>query len=75
MDSHQLKREIIGTVLTSQIVDRMGATFMMRMNEDTGADVSAIALAYFLVVELFNLKCFCGKPLMIMTLLSMPMNN
>ena len=56
MDNHQLKREIIGTVLTSQIVDRMGATFMMRMNEDTGGDVSAIALAYFLVVELFNLN-------------------
>lgn len=56
LDNHQLKREIIGTVLTSQIVDRMGATFMMRMNEDTGADVSAIALAYFLVVELFNLN-------------------
>ena len=56
MENHQLKREIIGTVLTSQIVDRMGATFMMRMNEDTGADVSAIALAYFLVVELFNLN-------------------
>ncbi|MCX7543816.1 NAD-glutamate dehydrogenase [Marinicella gelatinilytica] len=56
LDNHQLKREIIGTVLTSQIVDRMGATFMMRMNEDTGADVSTIALAYFLVVELFNLN-------------------
>lgn len=56
MDNHQLKREIIATVLTSQIVDRMGATFMLRMNEDTGADTSAIALAYFLVVELFNLN-------------------
>ncbi|GAA4821530.1 glutamate dehydrogenase [Marinicella pacifica] len=56
LQNHQLKREIIGTVLTSQIIDRMGATFMMRMNEDTGADVSAIALAYFLVVELFDLN-------------------
>ena len=56
LDNHQLKREIIGTILTSQIIDRMGATFMLRMNEDTGADVSAIALAYFLVVELFDLN-------------------
>jgi len=33
---HRLQREIITTVLTSHIIDRMGSTFMQRMVEDTG---------------------------------------
>ncbi len=56
IDNHRLKREIIGTILTSQVIDRMGATFVMRMNEDTGADVDAICKAFYIVVELFNLN-------------------
>ncbi|MCB1582835.1 MAG: NAD-glutamate dehydrogenase [Marinicella sp.] len=56
LDSHRLKREIIGTILTSQIIDRMGATFMMRMGEDTGADVGAICQAFYIVTELFELN-------------------
>lgn len=56
LDNHRLKREIIGTILTSQIIDRMGATFMMRMEEDTGADVGAICQAFYIVTELFDLN-------------------
>ncbi|TDR17546.1 NAD-glutamate dehydrogenase [Marinicella litoralis] len=56
LDNHRLKREIIGTILTSQIIDRMGATFVMRMQEDTGADVGAICQAFYIVTELFNLN-------------------
>ena len=52
--SHRLHREIIGTILTSQIIDRMGATFMQRANEDTGATVGAIAKAYVVASELFG---------------------
>lgn len=52
--SHRLHREIIGTILTSQIIDRMGVTFMQRANEDTGATVGAIAKAYVVVSELFG---------------------
>ncbi len=51
---HRLHREIVGTVLTSQIIDRMGATFMQRANEDTGATVGAIAKAYVVASELFG---------------------
>ena len=56
LDNHRLKREIIGTILTSQIIDRMGATFVVRMHEDTGADVGAICQAFYIVVELFELN-------------------
>ncbi len=56
LDNHRLKREIIGTILTSQIIDRMGATFVVRMHEDTGADVGAICQAFYIVVELFKLN-------------------
>jgi len=54
--NHRLKREIIGTILTSQIIDRMGATFVMRMQEDTGADVGAVCQAFYIVTELFQLN-------------------
>ena len=54
MSSHRLHREIIATTLTSQIIDRMGATFMQRAYEDTGATVGAIAKAYVVAVELFD---------------------
>ncbi len=56
LNNHRLKREIIGTLLTSQIIDRMGATFVMRMQEDTGADVGAICQAFYIVSELFKLN-------------------
>ncbi len=52
--NHRLHREIIATILTSQIIDRMGATFMQRAFEDTGANVGAIAKAYVVAVELFD---------------------
>ena len=51
---HRLHREIIATIITSQIIDRMGATFMQRAFEDTGANVGAIAKAYYVAIELFG---------------------
>jgi glutamate dehydrogenase len=51
---HRLHREIVATILTSQIVDRMGATFTQRTFEDTGANVGSIAKAYVVAVELFG---------------------
>ncbi len=56
LDNHRLKREIIGTLLTSQVINRMGATFVTRMQEDTGADVGAVCQAFYIVVELFKLN-------------------
>jgi glutamate dehydrogenase len=46
MERHRLKREIIATAVTNSMVNRMGATFLLRMQEDTGASASQVAKAY-----------------------------
>jgi glutamate dehydrogenase len=53
---HRLKREINATMMTASIVNRMGPTFMMAMQEKTGAEVADIAKAAFLVRESFKLR-------------------
>ena len=43
MESHPLKREIIATAVTNATINRMGATFIMRMQEDTGRSAADVA--------------------------------
>ena len=58
MQSHRLRREIISTVITNSMVNRMGATFALRMEEDTGAWPSHIAKAYSIAREIFNARAW-----------------
>ena len=51
MEGHRLKREIIATAITNSMVNRMGATFPMRMQEDTGRSPGEIAEAYTIARE------------------------
>ena len=53
MQQHRLKREIIATVVTNAVVNRMGATFALRMHEDTGATSASIAKAFTAACEIF----------------------
>ena len=46
MEKHPLKREIIATAVTNATINRMGATFLMRMQEDTGRSAAEVAKAY-----------------------------
>ncbi|MEJ7745443.1 MAG: NAD-glutamate dehydrogenase, partial [Luteimonas sp.] len=46
MQNHRLKREIIATAVTNSMVNRMGATFTLRMQEDTGRTSAEVAEAY-----------------------------
>ena len=46
MQRHRLKREIIATAVTNSIVNRMGATFVLRTQEDTGQTGAAVVKAY-----------------------------
>jgi len=46
MQRHRLRREIIATAVTNSMVNRMGATFLMRMQEDTGETAAQVAKAY-----------------------------
>jgi glutamate dehydrogenase len=46
MQRHRLKREIIATAVTNSIVNRMGATFVLRTQENTGKSAAAVVKAY-----------------------------
>lgn len=56
MESHPLKREIIATRLSNTVVNEMGFPFVFRMQEETGAPVSAILRAYMIARELFDIE-------------------
>lgn len=58
MPKHRLKREIIATMLTNSMVNRMGSTFKLRMQEDTGASTDDIAKAFTLARELLDAREF-----------------
>ena len=56
MESHPLKREIIATAVTNATINRMGATFIMRMQEDTGRSAADVAKAYTIGREVLNAR-------------------
>jgi glutamate dehydrogenase len=56
MRRHRLKREIIATAVTNSMVNRMGATFVMRMQEDTGESPGQIARAYAIAREVLDAR-------------------
>jgi glutamate dehydrogenase len=58
MDSHRLKREIIATQVTNSMVNRMGASFALRMHEDTGANPAQVAKAFTIAREIFAARDF-----------------
>ncbi|MCE5232224.1 MAG: NAD-glutamate dehydrogenase domain-containing protein [Mizugakiibacter sp.] len=60
MQRHRLKREIIATAVTNSTINRMGATFMLRMQEDTGQGPAAIAKAYTAAREILDARTLWG---------------
>lgn len=61
MQRHRLKREIIATAVTNSTINRMGATFMMRMQEDTGQGPAAIAKAYTAAREILGARALWAE--------------
>ncbi|UNK41291.1 NAD-glutamate dehydrogenase [Luteimonas sp. S4-F44] len=51
MEQHRLKREIIATAVTNQMINRMGATFLLRMQEDSGRSPGEVAKAFTITRE------------------------
>jgi glutamate dehydrogenase len=58
MPQHRLKREIITTQVTNSLVNRMGASFSLRMCEDTGSTPAEVARAYSIAREVFQARTF-----------------
>ncbi|HBK46539.1 MAG TPA: glutamate dehydrogenase, partial [Xanthomonadaceae bacterium] len=56
MERHRLKREIIATAVTNTTINRMGATFLMRMQEDTGRNIAEVAKAYTISRETLDAR-------------------
>jgi glutamate dehydrogenase len=61
MADHRLNREIIATQVTNSLVNRMGASFALRMHEDTGATPGEVARAYTIAREVFEARDFWIK--------------
>ena len=56
MEGHRLRREIIATAVTNSMVNRMGSTFVLRMQEDTGEQPAQIAKAYTIAREILSAR-------------------
>jgi glutamate dehydrogenase len=48
IDTHQLRKEIITTIVTNELVNQAGMTFMFRMKRQTGKSYAEIASIYIL---------------------------
>ncbi len=53
---HRLRREIIATATTNSMVNRMGAAFARRAQEDTGSDAATVVRAYAIAREAFGMR-------------------
>jgi len=53
---HRLRREIIVTATANSVVNRMGPAFVLRAQEDTGAEPARIARAYTAAREIFDMR-------------------
>ncbi|WP_460917538.1 NAD-glutamate dehydrogenase [Pseudoxanthomonas sangjuensis] len=56
MEKHRLKREIIATAVTNSTINRMGATFLLRMREDTGRSTAEVAKAFTITRETLDAR-------------------
>ncbi len=54
--NHQLRREIIATQVTNSLVNRLGPTFLFRLQDELGARTTEIAAAYVAVRSLFDMR-------------------
>jgi glutamate dehydrogenase len=60
-EQHRLKREIIASAVTNSMVNRMGATFTLRMSEDTGRSAAEIAEAYTIAREALEARALWAQ--------------
>ncbi len=61
MGEHRLKREIIATQVTNSMVNRMGASFALRMHDDTGSTAAEVTRAFTIAREIFRARDFWGR--------------
>jgi len=52
---HRLRPEIIATIVTNDLVNRLGPTFVFRMQQELNATSSDVATSFVIVKEIFDL--------------------
>ncbi|MDA9271863.1 NAD-glutamate dehydrogenase, partial [bacterium] len=55
MEHHPLKREIIATRVSNIIINEMGFSFVYRLQDETGAPISAIVRAYIIARSMMHM--------------------
>jgi glutamate dehydrogenase len=54
--AHRLRREILASVVANRLVNRMGSTFLFRLQEELGADAGAIVRACVTAWEVLRMR-------------------
>lgn len=54
LEKHRLQRELVATVLSNAVVNRMGCAFVHRFAEDHGIARASVVKAYAIVHEIFD---------------------
>ncbi len=58
---HQLRRELITTIVTNDLLNRVGGSFVINMVEKTGAGVAEIARAFIAVRDSFGIAAIWDR--------------
>jgi len=61
LQTHRLRREIIASQFTNDLVDVMGATFITRVTRDTGARVEDVARAWLVASRLADHRALVAQ--------------
>ena len=61
LQQHRLRREIIATQLTNSMINRGGATLIVRIADQTGASAAAIAAAFAAVRQSYDMIALNGE--------------
>ncbi len=56
MEQHRLRREIVATQVSNNVLHGGGTTFIFRLHEESGAPASDIARAYAVAREVFRMR-------------------
>ena len=56
IEGHRLRREIIATMVTNSMINRVGATYIHEMQDATGHSTDEIARAYLVARDAFDLR-------------------
>jgi glutamate dehydrogenase len=61
LKAHPLRREIIATMLSNSMINRGGPTFLVRVRDETGAEIDEIAAAFALSRDSFGMTDLNGE--------------